>query len=51
MAGCRAMAKRRPPSLAEFLDRFPDDEACETHLAAGRWPDDFVWPACGGVKG
>lgn len=51
MAGCRPMAKRRPPSLAEFLDRFPDDEACEDYLAAKRWPDGFVCPACGGVKG
>ena len=40
-----------PRSLLEFQRRFPDDAACATYLAAARWPDGFVCPACGSVKG
>lgn len=38
-------------SRAQFEARFPDDAACADHLAARRWPDGFVCPACGGGKG
>ena len=41
----------RPISRAAFDKRFPDEEACARYLAARRWPDGFVCPACGGVKG
>ena len=40
-----------PRSLLEFQRRFPDDAACATYLTAARWPDGFVCPACGSVKG
>lgn len=40
-----------PRSLLEFQRRFPDDAACASYLAAARWPDGFVCPACGSVKG
>ena len=40
-----------PRSLLEFQRRFPDDAACAAYLIAARWPDGFVCPACGGVKG
>jgi len=38
-------------SRAAFAKRFPEDRACALHLAAVRWPNGFVCPACGGVKG
>jgi predicted RNA-binding Zn-ribbon protein involved in translation (DUF1610 family) len=38
-------------SRTEFETRFPDDDACARHLADRRWPDGFVCPACGVVKG
>lgn len=40
-----------PRSLLEFQRRFPDDAACASYLTAARWPDGFVCPACGSVKG
>jgi ISXO2-like transposase domain/Transposase zinc-ribbon domain len=40
-----------PRSLLEFQRRFPDDAACAAYLRAARWPDGFVCPACGRVKG
>jgi ISXO2-like transposase domain/Transposase zinc-ribbon domain len=41
----------RPPALAAFLRRFPDDRACADCLFQKRWPNGFVCPECGGVKG
>jgi len=41
----------RPPSLVAFLRRFPDDRACAADLFCKRWPNGFVCPDCGGVKG
>src|SRR6266566_2180458 len=41
----------RPMSRAEFDARFPDRTACARYLAAKRWPDGFVCPACGVCKG
>src|SRR5271169_7097350 len=41
----------RPMSRAEFDARFPDRAACARYLAAKRWPDGFVCPACGVCKG
>ncbi len=40
-----------PRSLLEFQRRFPDDAACVAYLAAARWPDGFVCPACASLKG
>jgi transposase-like protein len=31
----------------DFQERFATDEACLEYLAASRWPDGFVCPACG----
>jgi transposase-like protein len=39
-----------PRSLLEFQRHFPDDAACATYLAAARWPEGFVCPACGGCR-
>ena len=38
-------------SRAAFEARFPDEAACARHLAAKRWPDGFVCPACGHDRG
>lgn len=40
-----------PRSLLEFQRGFPDDAACAAYLTAARWPDGFVCPACGSLKG
>ncbi len=40
-----------PRSLLEFQRRFPDDAACAAWLAAARWPDGFVCPACASRNG
>ncbi|MTJ81311.1 MAG: IS1595 family transposase [Telmatospirillum sp.] len=40
-----------PRSLLEFQRRFPDDAACARYLAVVRWPDGFICPECGGVRG
>jgi len=37
-----------PRTYQELLAWFPDDAACLEYLAAVRWPDGFVCPACGG---
>ncbi len=37
-----------PRTYQELLVWFPDDAACLEYLAAVRWPDGFVCPACGG---
>lgn len=39
-----------PRSLLDFQRRFPDDAACAAYLAAVRWPEGFVCPACGGRR-
>jgi len=31
----------------DFQERFATDEACLEYLAASRWPDGFICPACG----
>ena len=38
-------------SRAAFEARFPDEASCTRHLAAKRWPDGFVCPACGHDRG
>ena len=35
-----------PRTYREFVEMFPDDEACATYLEQLRWPDGFVCPAC-----
>jgi len=39
-----------PANLIEFIDWFPDDEACLHYLEAVRWPDGFQCPKCGAMK-
>jgi transposase-like protein len=34
-----------------FTERFATEEACAEYLMQLRWPDGFVCPACGGVRG
>ena len=41
--------KDYPRNWNEFLDWFPTEEACLTHLERLRWPDGFVCPRCGSV--
>jgi ribosomal protein L37AE/L43A len=33
-------------SMAEFLNRYGSEDKCEAALAAARWPQGFVCPAC-----
>lgn len=40
-----------PRSLIEFQKRFSDEAECAAYLREARWPDGFVCPACGGVRG
>jgi len=37
-------------SLIKFQKTFPDNEACEKHLAEQRWPNGFICPRCGHSK-
>lgn len=43
--------KDRPISLQKFMAAFPDDAACANYLERKRWPDGFVCPGCGSVRG
>ena len=36
-----------PRTWVQFLDWFPDDEACRDYLEAIRWKSGFVCPGCG----
>ena len=40
-----------PRSLLEFQRRFPDEVACAAYLRQLRWPEGFVCPACGSIRG
>ena len=35
-----------PRTYREFVEMFPDDKACATHLEQLRWPNGFVCPSC-----
>ena len=37
----------KPLSIEEFVERFPDDNACAEFIASVRWPSGFVCPRCG----
>ena len=39
-----------PRSIVDFQQRFPDDAACLSYLAASRWPEGFSCPACGSER-
>ncbi|MFG0245755.1 MAG: IS1595 family transposase [Phycisphaerales bacterium JB052] len=41
----------KPPSLQEFMERFPDDDACAQYLERRRWRTGFVCPECGSCSG
>lgn len=36
-----------PRTYREFVDMFPDEEACAAYLEHLRWPSGFACPACG----
>jgi transposase-like protein len=38
--------RKFPRTYREFVEMFPDDEACAAYLEQLRWPDGFVCPAC-----
>jgi len=38
---------QRGLSMAEFMQRYGSDEACEASLIQSRWPQGFVCPDCG----
>ena len=38
-----------PRNWEQFLDWFPDDDACIEYLEGIRWPDGFTCPRCGVV--
>ncbi len=38
--------RKFPRTYREFVEMFPDDQACATYLEQLRWPDGFVCPAC-----
>jgi Transposase zinc-ribbon domain len=40
-----------PGTIMEFQERFATDAACVEYLAASRWPEGFICPACGGRTG
>lgn len=40
-----------PKTVIEFVDRFSTDKACWDYLIKIRWPDGFICPKCGGIKG
>jgi transposase-like protein len=42
------MSEDYPRTVLELERRFADEPACRAYLAALRWPDGFVCPACGG---
>lgn len=35
-----------PNTYREFIEMFPDDDACVAFLAKLRWPEGFICPAC-----
>jgi hypothetical protein len=43
---CRGRAR----FLTEFQASFPDEASCAAFLFERRWPDGFVYPACGGRR-
>ena len=40
------MNKEYPETMQEFMDRFPDEEACRSYLAEVRWGGAFTCPCC-----
>ena len=39
-----------PATIMDFQERFATESACLEYLAASRWPEGFVCPACGGRR-
>jgi transposase-like protein len=39
-----------PITIMDFQERFATEAACLDYLAASRWPEGFVCPACGGRR-
>ncbi|MCP5057648.1 MAG: IS1595 family transposase [bacterium] len=38
-----------PATLVEFMEQFPDEDACRAYLEEMRWPNGFVCPRCEGT--
>lgn len=36
--------------FTQFIEAFPDEEACRAYLFSRRWPNGFACPRCGGRK-
>src|SRR5450830_1344628 len=47
MQGNLTIERDFPRTYREFVERFPSDAACATHLEQLRWPTEFSCPACG----
>ena len=45
------MSKKERLGLAEFMETFGDEKACNRYLAEKRWPNGFVCPKCGHQRG
>jgi transposase-like protein len=42
--------KTHQMTLAEFDEKFPDEDACKAYLVSRRWPDGVRCPRCGSEK-
>lgn len=40
------MSNEDLPGILSFLERFPNEDTCWTHLRNARWPDGFTCPMC-----
>jgi transposase-like protein len=38
---------KKPISLPQFIQKFPDEDACEQYIIAARWPRGMSCPHCG----
>ena len=46
MSAQNRLRRDYPRTYREFVEMFPDDEACASYLERLRWPEGFVCPAC-----
>lgn len=42
--------KSKPLTMAQFEAKFPTEDACDSYLVAGRWPQGVTCPRCGNDK-
>lgn len=43
--------KFKGKNILDFMERFPNDDACKAYLAELKWHDGFTCPKCGHTKG